>query len=77
MIIANFNKATILIFSSPLPLSDDLNAEFLSLRTCQVICLPVCVCRYTLFVELSLPDANYFSVFSKSCAETLFMITSY
>ena len=67
MIIANFNKATILTFSSPLPLSDDLNAEFLSLRTCQVICLPVCVCRNTLFVELSLPDADYFSVFSEAC----------
>ena len=77
MIIADFNKATIQIFSSPLPLSDDLVAEFLSLRTCQVIFLLVCVCRYTLFIELSLLDANYFSVFSRSCAETLFMITSY
>ena len=44
MIIADFNKATIQIFSSPLPLLDDLVAEFLSLRTCQVLNIPTGVC---------------------------------
>ena len=45
-------KSTILIFSSPLPFSDDLVVCFLSLKTYQVTFLAVCVRRYMLFAEL-------------------------
>ena len=73
-VIGSFNKSTLLIFSSPLPPSDELVAGFLSLRTCQVTFLPVCVRTYTLFFELSLPDAGLSRC---SAAEMLFKITSH
>ena len=53
-VIANFNKSTILIFSSLLPPSDDFVVGFLSLRTYQVTFLAVCVRRHMLFAELGL-----------------------